>query len=73
MVLIGFINTLLDFFSKHIFLKFSSCEEGSPVEAGQRARYTVDTWSLGPEAADEWTRGTATARRGCVLELGTTH
>ena len=42
------------------------------MEAGHRARYTVDTWSLGPEAADEWTQGTATARLGSVLELGTT-
>ena len=44
------------------------------VRQGRKwTRYTVDTWSLGPEAADEWTRGTATARLGCVLELGTTH
>ena len=42
------------------------------MEAEHGARYTVDTWSQGPEAADEWTRGTATARLGCVLELGTT-
>ena len=71
MVLIRSI-TLLDFLKTYFAMNDALCRW--VVRQGRQwTRYTVDTWSLGSEAADEWTRGTRqqpgnTQPLGCVLQ-----